>query len=169
MLQTDGCAIILRAFGVGHCQHTAEQRVLTQILVGASASGDALDVDSRTQYHVLATQTGLAAHAFSISVSPLCAPCGSQCRTRGEERGRVGSQVGGVPRVGFHFFADTKGTVSIFHIGDAESRDACRGEHVLSMQHLDLLFECHLLDDVVNLCLMSEQFAGIRLRLCGDG
>ena len=165
VLQTHRRSVVLCALGVGHRQQTAEYRVFTQIFIGTSARGDALDIDGRTQYHVLATQAGLMTHAPSVGVGPFRAPRGSQCRTRREEGGGVGGQVEGVPGVGLHLLTDTEGAVGIFHISDVQTGDASRREHVLAVQHVDLFLEGHALDDMVNRDLVFKQLGGILLRL----
>ena len=64
-----------------------------------------------------------------------------------------------------HLLSDAKRTVGIFHIGDAESWDASRGEHVLTMEHVDLFLECHALDDGFNLGFVLQQTTWICLCL----
>ena len=64
-----------------------------------------------------------------------------------------------------HLLSDTKRAVSIFHISDGESWDTSRGEHVLTMEHVDLFLECHALDDGFNLGFVLQQTTWIRLRL----
>ena len=157
VLQADGSARLLCSQGIGYREETAEQRVLAQVFIGAPARGDALDVDGGPENHILAAQPRLSSHAKAVGVSPLCAPCGSQCRPCGEERGRVGGQVQRVPGVRLHLLADAEGPVGIFHVGDAEPGDAFRGEHVLAMQHGDFLFEGHLADKVFDLLLMTGE------------
>ena len=159
-------SILLCALGVSHRQHSAQQGILAKVLVGSSARRDALDIDGRSEDHIFSTQTCLTAHAPSVGVGTVSAPRGSQCRPRGEKRGRVGSEVGGVPGVRFHLLADAEGAVGIFHIGNPQTGYAGRREHVLTVQHADLLFECHAADDVVDLLLMVEQLGGILLGLC---
>ena len=168
VLQADGRTVILCAACVGYCQKTAEQRVLTQVFIRAPAGRYALYVDSGAENHVLAAQAGLTAHAPPVGVGPLCAPCRSQRRTCGKERGRVGSQMGRIPRMGLHLLADAERTVGILHIGNAQPLDARRREHVLTVKHSHLLFQRHPTDDAVNLRLMAEQFRGVGLSLRRD-
>ena len=166
VFQTDCRTVVLGATGVVHGEGTAEQRVFTQVFVGSSACRDTLDIDGRSQDHVLAAQPCFMAHALSIGIGPLRTPGGCQCRTSREEGGRVGGQMGGVPRVGLHLLTDAEGTISIFHIRNPQPGDTFRREHVLAMEHGDLLFKGHVLNDGVNLILMSQKAA---LCQCGSG
>ena len=168
VLQADDRTVVLRTPCVGHSEHAAQQRVFTQVLIRATARRDALDVDGRAEYHVLASQPCLAAHAPPVGVSPIRAPRRGQCRARREERGRVGRQVGGVPRVGLHLLTDAERSVGILHVGDTQPSDARRREHVLAVQHLDLLLKRHAADNAVNLFLVVQQLSRIHLSLNGN-
>ena len=55
MFQTYCRAVVLRPLSIGDGEHTAQDGVFAQILVGSSASGDALDVDGWTENHIFAT------------------------------------------------------------------------------------------------------------------
>ena len=164
VLQAHSRSVVLRTACVGHRQLSAEQRVLAQVFIGTPACGNALNVDGRTEYHVFAAQSCLTAHAPSVGIRPFRAPRCSKCRTRREERRRVGGQVGGIPRVRLHLFANAERSVGIFYIGDSQSGDTCRGEHVLAMQHVDFLLERHATDDLIDLCLVLQQLCGVALR-----
>ena len=151
VLQAYGRTVVLRTFGICHSQHTAEIGVFTEVFIGSSTRWETLDIDGWPQYHILATQPGLMAHALSVGKGPLDAPGGCQCRTRREEGGRVGGQMEGVPGVRLHLLTDTERSVRIFYICNVQTGDTLRGEHVLAMQHGDLLFETHVLDNGINL------------------
>ena len=97
VFQTHCRTVVLCALGVCHCQHAAEQGVFAQVFVGSSTGGNTLYIDGWSENHVLATQSCLMAHAPSVGIGPLRAPGGCQRRTRGEEGGGVGGQMGGVP------------------------------------------------------------------------
>ena len=70
--------------------------------------------------------------------------------------------------MGLHLLSNAERSVGIFHISNAQSWDTCRGEHVLTMQHLDLLLEGHAANNLVDLLFVTQQLGGIRLGHDGE-
>ena len=150
VFQAHCLTLFLHPSRVSYSKSSAQHGVFTQIFVCAPACRDSLYVYCRTQHHVFAPQTSLYTHRLAVLVGHLVAPRCRKSRARGEVCSGVGGQSCRVPPVRLHLLAYSKRSVCILDVGNAQPWDTRRREHVLAVQHLDLLLERHLSDDAVD-------------------
>ena len=79
MLDAGRGAGVLYALDVFGGEVGAEDGVLGEVLVGAAADGESLDVDCGSEDDVLAPEAGLTPHAGAVEVGELGRPGGGEC------------------------------------------------------------------------------------------
>ncbi|OPZ47746.1 MAG: hypothetical protein BWY95_01289 [Bacteroidetes bacterium ADurb.BinA104] len=71
MFETYGSTGSLSTFGEFNRQSCGQHRIFREIFVSTAAYGQTLNVDCRTEDHILATQPALYAHAVSVTIRQL--------------------------------------------------------------------------------------------------
>ena len=157
VLDAHRSALVLHTEGVLQGEGGGEDRILGQVLIGTAAYRQALDVHGRAEDDILAAEAGFRAHACTVEVGHFPGPGGSESTTGREIGGGVQFPAGGLEAVRDAFLADAERTVGIVHVGDTETFHAGRRHVGLRVQHVDLLFQGHLGDDLVDLLVIDGE------------
>ena len=131
----------LQSLNIGGNHDRCEIRILAHILEVAAIEGRAIDVDARTQDHVLATVAGLLAQGTAIAVRELWVPGGSQASERRKSHAGVVGLPSLFPLVPQHIGAHAMRSVIGPEVGQAKPLDARRRELALRMDDGNLVVE----------------------------
>ena len=157
----------LQSLHVGHHHARGQPRVLAHVLEVAAGQRRAVDVDARTQYHVLAAIARFLAKALAVEACQVGIPRGSQTGECREGHARVVGLAGLHPLVPQHVGAHAVGAVVGPEVGHAQTRHACCREFRLRVDHAYFLVERHARQRVVDALLQRLRLVEIDRPLLG--
>ena len=155
VLDTGGHALRLQALHVGHYHTGGQPGVFTHILKVTAVERCAVDVDTGTEYHGLATIERFLAEALTIDTCHLRVPRSSQTGQRRECHARVIRLASLLPLVPQHVRTYAVRAVVGPHIGNTETLHARGAELRLCMNDGNLLVECHALQGILHTLLQG--------------
>ena len=131
MLHANSHAILLNFLNIRHYHHTGEARVLTHIFEVASVQRSPVDIDSRSEQHILLAVAGLLSYGFAVEGGHFLAPgSGKAGKCRESDAGVIGPACL-PPLVPKHFRTYAVRTVRTPEVRNSKTRHTCRRELAL--------------------------------------
>ena len=161
----------LQSLHIGNYHARGQPWILAHILEVASVERGAVDVDARSEHHILVAVERLLAQAFAIGPGEARVPRGGEACECREGHARVVGLSGLLPLVPKHVGTHAMRSVIGPEVGEAETFHTCRREFRLSMDDGDFLVERHASErvlhprlDVFRLIEVDELVEGLRLQ-----
>ena len=167
MLHAGRHAVLLHALHIGHDHARREIRVFAHILEVAAVQRRAVDVYPGAEQHVFTAVAGLLADGTAVERRHFGIPRGGEARQRRKGRARIVRPARLVPFVPQHFGADAVRAVGTPHFGNAQARNACRGEFRLRMQQRHFFFERHTREGIRDTLLKRLRLVEIERDIAG--